>query len=103
MTTKIKETTYNLASKLAALADKHKVKGRKPITAYRTQAEMTLAQAAPVAAAIQVEMLTGGMPTDSDLFNACEKVLDRICGRARQAVDLSVPRKIVIEVKRDGG
>ena len=86
---KHKDTSYNLATKLAAIAEKHKVTGRRPVTAYRTKAEMTLAQSAPIVAEIQIQMLTGKILFNKEIFDACNIVLDRICGRAKQSINLA--------------
>jgi len=62
--------------------------GAKPVTAYRTRAEMIVAQNAPLAAAIQAGMLRGTIPPDDTIVRLCDSVLDRIMGKARQQIDV---------------
>lgn len=92
------EDKRRLASQLTGLArqlvksgdlDKSMIyNGRKPVTAYRTRAEMIVAQSAPLAAAIQAGMLRGTIPPDDSIIRLCDSVLDRIMGKARQQIDV---------------
>ena len=63
--------------------------GRKPRTAYRTNSELIIAQTAPVAALIQAKMLRGELAHNDSVFRCCDLVLDRVCGKARQQLDLT--------------
>jgi hypothetical protein len=49
---------------------------------------MIIAQNAPLAAAIQAGMIRGTIPADDAIIRVCDSILDRICGKARQQVDL---------------
>ena len=61
--------------------------GRKPITSYRTKAELILAETAPVCALTEARMIRGEIPHDESVFRSCDSILDRILGKARQQID----------------